>query len=145
MQEQKPVNRDICEGKESGRRNDVWLCWCFPWMFQSFETLTGVPITSPSRVTPLRPSTIEAPLLDMHVLRITPYTQSQTPYCLFFVKFCFHFIYFPMFFLCYLCETSSVVDLFLSETAKTTEFKVCYIELQLRVQAIIWNDISHNV
>ena len=107
-------------------------------MFQSFEMLTGLPITSPSRVTPLRPPTIGGPLLDTHVHRITPYTQSQTPYCFFFVKLLFPFYLFPMFFLSYLCETCSVVDLFLSEASKTHGL----LSLLYWTQASCWSNLA---
>ena len=141
-------NRYICGSKESGRRNDVCFCWCFPWMFQSFEMLTGVPITSPSRVTPLHPPTIGAPCWTA---RTSYYTLHTIPNTLlsFLLNFCFHFIYFLMFFLCYLCETCSVVDLFLSESSKTIDFKfailnLSFMHIKFSVQTIIWNETSHN-
>jgi hypothetical protein len=71
-------NMFICEGKESGRRNYVGLWWCFPWMFQSFEMLTGVPITSPSRVTPLRSPTISAPVGHARTSYYTLHTIPNT-------------------------------------------------------------------
>ena len=140
-----PANRDVCEGKESGRRNDVWLCLCFPWMFQSFEMLTGVPITSPSRVTPLRPPTIGAPVGHARTSYYTLHTIQNTLLS-FFVKLLFPFY----FFLCYLCETCSVVDLFLSESSKTTGFKfamlnLSFMQIKFSVQTIIWNETSYNI
>jgi len=54
-----------------------------------------------------------------------------------------------MFFLCYLCETCSVVDLFLSESSKTIDFKfailnLSFMHIKFSVQTIIWNETSHN-
>jgi hypothetical protein len=78
------------EGKENGRRNGVWLDISivrnvdWPTNYQSFTCY------SPSAL----PTIGGAPLLDTHVHRITPYTQSQTPYCpFFFVKLLFSILF----------------------------------------------------
>jgi hypothetical protein len=56
-------------------------------------------------------------------------THNPKHLTVFFLNFCFHFIYFPKFFLCYLCETCIVVDLFLSKASKTTDFKFTILNL----------------
>jgi hypothetical protein len=55
-----------------------------------------------------------------------------------------------MFFLCYLCETCSVIDLFLSESSKTTDFKfatsnLSFMQIKFSVRTIILNEASNNV
>jgi len=56
-----------------------------------------------------------------------------------------------MFFLSYLCETCSVVDLFLSEASKThglLKFALLNSSVMLikfSAQTIIWNETSQNV
>jgi hypothetical protein len=53
--------------------------------------LTGGPINSPSRASPI-PSSAFRPQLDMHALRITAHTQLQTPCYLFYASISILFI-----------------------------------------------------
>jgi hypothetical protein len=73
----------------------------------------------------LLPSVLQRSSPPLGHARTSYYTLHTIPNTLlsFLLNFCSHFIYFSMSFLCYLCETCSVVDLFLSESSKTTDFK----------------------
>lgn len=66
----------------------------FPWMFQSFEMLTGVPITSPSHGTPLCPPTIEVPCWTCTFI-VLHLTHNPKHLNVFFVKLLFPFYLSP--------------------------------------------------
>ena len=108
-------SRFICEGKKADEEVMFGCVGVFPgcfnrlkcWLAYQLRILHGFPPPPPALQRP-------GLLLDTHVLRIATYTQSQTP-CFLFVQLLFSFYLFPMFSLCCLFETCSVVDLFKSD------------------------------